>query len=276
MKWLSNLLKTDHRLGFRVVKTGIAVTLCIVVSTILKLDQPFFAVIATVMTMGKSIDASIKMGKNKLIGVLIGAAVGYGFVMVSPANAGLCGVGIIVTLYLCHLFKLYGAATLSSFVFAAMMFQIGTVLTCITDSIIGIVIAILVNLVIMPPNYADEIKKSFTQLCGQIEQSMENAASFWQIDTFAVETAIQKLSYNVNMYIAQAKFLRWNDDEVFRISCKISTYKMILDELKALEVMELTEDSAEPGTEIDIVYHYHMDRMRKLYEHAQQDTEKAE
>ncbi len=101
MKWLLDFLKTGNRLGFRVVKTGIAVTLCVVISALLKLDEPFFAVIAAVMTMGKSIDASIKMGKNKLIGVLIGAAIGYGFVMLSPGNAGLCGVGIILTLYLC-------------------------------------------------------------------------------------------------------------------------------------------------------------------------------
>ncbi|MBE6829054.1 MAG: hypothetical protein E7519_02460 [Ruminococcaceae bacterium] len=275
MKWLLNLLKTENRLGFRVVKTGIAVTLCVVISALLKLDEPFFAVIAAVMTMGKSIDASIKMGKNKLIGVLIGAAVGYGFVMLSPGNAGLCGVGIILTLYLCHLFKLYGAATLSCFVFAAMMFHIGTALSCIAGSAIGIVIAILVNLVIMPPNYAEEIKKSFVHLRSQVDQAMESAASFWQIDTFAVDSAIQKLSYNVKMYIAQAKFLRWNDDEVFGISCKISTYEMILDELKALEVMELTEDSVKPGGETGIVYRYHMDRMQKLYEHALSETEEA-
>ena len=87
MKWLSNFLKTNHRLGFRVVKTGIAVTLCVVISTFLKLDQPFFTVIAAVMTMGKSIDASIKSGRNKIFGVLIGAVIGYAFVSLSPANA---------------------------------------------------------------------------------------------------------------------------------------------------------------------------------------------
>ncbi|NLG92661.1 MAG: hypothetical protein GX485_03735, partial [Clostridiales bacterium] len=52
MKWLQNFLKTDHRLGFRVVKTGIAVTLCVVLSTFFKLNQPFFTVIAAVMTIG--------------------------------------------------------------------------------------------------------------------------------------------------------------------------------------------------------------------------------
>jgi uncharacterized membrane protein YgaE (UPF0421/DUF939 family) len=268
MKWLQNFLKTDHRLGFRVVKTGIAVTLCVVLSTFFKLNQPFFTVIAAVMTMGKSIDASIKSGRNKIIGVVIGAVIGCALVSVSPANAGLCGVGIILTLYLCHFFRLDGAATLSSFVFTAIMFQLGTPLIGAINCFIGIVVAIVVNLVMMPPNYAEEIKKSYDQLCALIEESMGSAAAVQQIDIGAVEAGIQKLNYNVRMYIAQAKFLRWNDDEVFKISCKISTYKMILDELRAIEVMELTEDALKPGSELFTVYHYHMNRMQSLLEHV--------
>ncbi len=274
MKWLSNILKTNHRLGFRVIKTGIAVTICVAVSVFFKLDQPLFAVVATVMSMGKSIDASLKSGKYKLIGVVIGVAIGCGLSFFSPANAGLCGVGIMLTLYLCHFFKLNGAATLSCFVFAAMMFNShsvnvlpwGYALTCVTDSMIGIVIALVVNLVIMPPNYAEEIKKSCEQLCSQIEESIENAANSTQIDICAVEAAITKLRYNVKMYIAQTRFLRGNDDEVFKISCNMSTYQMVLDELKAIEVMELTENTTEPDPELLTVYRYHMDRMHKLYE----------
>ncbi|MDF2632095.1 MAG: hypothetical protein K0Q85_691 [Caproiciproducens sp.] len=285
MKWLSNLLKTDHRLGFRVIKTGIAVTICVAVSFFFKLDQPLFAVVATVMSMGKSIDASVRSGKYKLIAVVIGVAIGCGFAFLSPANAGLCGVGIMLTLYLCHFFKLNGAATLSCFVFAAMMFNPAAVvhvvpwnyaLACVTDSAIGIVIALIVNLVVMPPNYAEEIKKSCAQLCSQIEESFENANSKTQIDARAVEAAIAKLRYNVNMYISQTKFLRWNDDEVFKISCKISTYQMVLDELKAVEVMELTENTSELSAELLTVYNYHMDRMHKLYEHTIETAQTTE
>jgi uncharacterized membrane protein YgaE (UPF0421/DUF939 family) len=277
MKWLSNLLKTDHRLGFRVIKTGIAVTLCVAVSFFLKLDQPLFAVVATVMSMGKSIDASVRSGKYKLIGMLIGVAIGCFFAFLSPANAGLCGVGIMITLYLCHFFKLNGAATLACFAFAAMMFNPAAVihvvswdyaLACVVDSAIGVVIALVINLVVMPPNYAEAIKKSCAQLCSQIQESFENAADKKPIDARAVEAAIIKLRYNISMYISQTRFLRWNDDEVFKISCKISTYQMVLDELRAIEAMELTEDTTELSAELLTVYRYHTDRMHRLYEHT--------
>ena len=276
MKWLTSILNTDHRLGFRVIKTGMAVTICVAFSVFLKLDQPLFAVVATVMSMGKSIDASLKSGKYKLFGVVIGVAIGCGFAFFSPANAGLCGIGIMLTLYLCHFFKLNGAATLSCFMFAAMMFAPhaanvlpwGYALTCVTDSFIGVIIALVVNLVIMPPNYSAEIKNSCAQLCSQLEESIENADTGTQIDIAADEAAITKLRYNVKMYIAQTKILRGNDDEVFKISCDISGYQMVLDELKAIEVMELTENTAEPDSELLIVHRYHLDRIHKIYEHT--------
>lgn len=273
MNWFSNFFKANHRLGFRIVKTGIAVTLCVVISNFFNLSQPFFIVVAAVMTMGKSIDASVKSGRNKLLGVLIGTVLGYGLAFLSPGNAGLCGVGIILTLYLCHLLKLTGAATLSCFVFTAMMFSLGTAFTCIVNSFIGVIIALLVNLVIMPPNYADQIKKSCELLCNQIENSIQDCQELCQIDTRAIETTISKLNYNINMYISQAKFLRWNDDEVFNTSCKITTYNMILDELKALEVIHLSRDTIEPGTELYTVYHYHLNRMNKLYEYISSNDE---
>jgi uncharacterized membrane protein YgaE (UPF0421/DUF939 family) len=272
MNWFSNKLKSNHRMGLRIIKTGIAVTICVAVTFFCKLNQPFFAVIATVMSMGKSIDASFKSGKNKFIGVMIGASIGFAFNSLATANAGLCGVGIILTLYLCQFFKLKGAATLSCFVFAGMMFMynlgasepVSFALSTTADSMIGIAIALVVNLVVMPPNYAEEIKKAFQQLQARIQDSMENAAEHREVDTRAVESAIQKINENVNLYVAEAKFLRWNDDEVFNISNKLSSYQMILDDLRALQVLKPTENSSEFDGDLLTVYQYHMDRMKSL------------
>ena len=45
--------------------------------------------------MGKSIDISIRGGKNRVLGTVIGAAIGAAFAMALPGNAGLCGIGVI-------------------------------------------------------------------------------------------------------------------------------------------------------------------------------------
>lgn len=275
MNRFTDMLK-KHRVGLRIIKTGIAVTVCVAVSFLLKLNQPFFAVVATVMSMGKSIDISFRSGKNKAIGVVIGVAVGCAFAWISPANAGLCGIGIIVTLYLCQLFKLAGAATLSCFLFAAMMFlhNFGThmvpwrfAITSTVDSIIGIAIALVVNLIVMPPNYAEEVKNSCELLHNQIRKSIESADEYKAMDVHAVDACIQKLINNVNMYVSEVKILRWSDKEVFGISCKISTYRMILDELKAVQTIETngTQEKESLSSELNTVYQYHMSRVHKLF-----------
>ncbi|HEX3018436.1 MAG TPA: aromatic acid exporter family protein [Caproicibacter sp.] len=276
MNRLFHIIRDDRRLGLRIIKTGIAVTVCIVISNLLKLDQPFLAVIATVLSMGKSIDMSVRSGKNKMIGVLIGAALGCGFAVLaltmhSPANAGLCGVGIIAVLYLCQLFSLNGAAALTSFAFAAVMFGSISIkpwvyaITCAENAIIGIAISVLINLIIMPPNYAEEVKRAYALLREKISSSVEDVSEKHPIDVKEIETVIERLARNVRLYVSEARFLRGDDDEVFSISCKVSAYKMILDELKAIDAMELA-NKENISDELQTVYRYHMNRMTQLLE----------
>lgn len=269
MERLNRFFKANRRLGLRIIKTGIAVTVCVAISKLLLSDQPFISVIAAVMSMGQSIDFSVRAGKNKMIGAVIGSAVGGAFAALSPGNAGLCGIGIILSLYLCHLLRLDDAGPLSSFAFASVLFGAPQAdpwiyaLPCAGNALIGVAVAVVVNLTVLPPNYAVEIKKAFAELQGQTSSALRDAAARRTVDTRKVADCIELLARNVHLYVSEAKLLRWNDDEVFSISSKIVTYRMVLDELKAVEVMELTE-AGEPEGEILTVYNYHMRRMREL------------
>jgi uncharacterized membrane protein YgaE (UPF0421/DUF939 family) len=278
MNWIFRILHADHRLGLRVIKTGLAVTVCVVISVLVRVNEPLLAVIATVMSMGKSIDMSVKSGKDKMVGALIGAAFGGLFALISPANAGLCGVGVILVLYLCHSFRLNGAGALASITFAAVMFGAsgGTnlwqyVLACTEDALIGIAVAVIINLIVMPPNYAEEIKRAFSLLRERTLTALDDAQARREIDIRSLEDTIGQLNRNLQLYISEAKLLRWNDDEVFGISCRLTVYRMIFDELKAVESLDLSE-LISPGTEILTVYGYHIRRMRELYESTLKDT----
>jgi len=275
MKRIFRFFRKNLRLGLRIVKTGIAVTFCIAISNLLQLNQPFIAVIAAVISMGKSIDLSVKAGKNKMAGVVIGSAVGTMFAAILPGNAGLCGIGVILSMYLCHLFHLESAGVLSSFSFAAVMFGASQnapweyALPCMGAALLGIAVAVVVNLTVMPPNHAVEIKKAHAELIRKTAEAIEDASAKRAISTKAVSEEIETLSRALGLYISEAKILRWNDDEVFRISSSVSLYRMVLDELKAVEVMELTEGGT-PNEEILTVYRYHMKRMRELFERARE------
>lgn len=262
---------SDHKLGLRIVKTGLAVTVCIVISNLLKLDDPFLAVIATVLSMGKSVDVSVRSAKNKLIGVAMGSALGCGFAMISGANPGLCGVGIIILLYLCQVFHLFGASTLSCFAFAAVMFAKASpkpwlsALTCAENALIGIAVAVIVNLVVFPPNYAEEVKRSYALLREKTDFAIQDAVEKRDLDVKEISNLIERLASNIRLYVSEAKMLRGDDDAIFAISCKVATYRMILDELKAVDGMELEGKEQIPES-LQVVYTYHMERMRRLHE----------
>lgn len=264
-------IRSERKLGLRIIKTGIAVTICVAFSNLLKLDQPYLAVIATVLSMGKSVDMSVRSGKNKMIGVVLGSALGCGFALLSSGNAGLCGVGIIASLYLCQFFRLNGAAPLTCFAFAAVMFSATgptpwrPALMCAENALLGIAVAVVVNLLVIPPNYAEEVKITYAALQEAAGSAMRDAAERRAMDVKAAVTLVERLEANVRLYVSEAKLLRGDDDEVFAISCKVATYRALFDELKAVESMRLT-DGKEIPADLQAVYDYHMERARCLLE----------
>lgn len=263
--------------GLRMIKTGIAVTLCVALCSLIKLDKPFLAVIATVLSMGKSIDFSVRAGKNKMFGVLIGSAIGGAAAGILPANAGLCGIGIILVLYLCQLLRLTGAGPLACFSFIAVMFYAVRpmpwvyALVCAENALIGIAISVVVNLLIFPPNYAEEVERAYAALHEKTDFAIVDAEAMRTVDTEELESIVKRLSGDVHLYVSEVKLLRGDDDEVFSISCRVSAYRMMLDELKAINTLELEGREDIPDS-LRTVYDFHIQRLHALKQHAAEEA----
>lgn len=61
--------------GMRVIKTVIAVYMCFLISFIRE-TSPFYSAIASILCMQNSHDNSFKVGKNRMIGTIIGGLYG--------------------------------------------------------------------------------------------------------------------------------------------------------------------------------------------------------
>lgn len=274
---MKRFLHADHRLGLRIIKTGIAVTVCVVVARLLGLNDPLVAVVATILSMGKSIDMSVRSASYKMVGVVIGSVLGGGFSMVSHGNAGLCGVGAIACFYLCRLLRLEEAGPLSCFTFAAVMFTgAGNrfwqyALVCGENALLGIAVAVVVNLAVMPPNYAHLIRRCYETLCEKIKEETEHAACRQKIDVRSIEADIEQLSANIRLYVLELKPLRGDDANVFSISCRVTACRMIADELKAVSTLHLTPEQ-EPSQTDATVYRYHMDRILMFQKDLEEDA----
>ncbi len=256
--------------GLRVIKTGMAVTLCIFLSCTLRFGQPFTSAIAAAVMMEKSIDLSLRTARDGTVGTLLGAAVGLLFSLWDPGNAGLCGIGVIVTLYLCVLLHLERGTLLAEVAFfaVALMPPGGPywfhALTCAADALLGILVALAVNLIVMPHHYAGEVRDNYQALCAVAAQALHAARAGAPAPCKELAGQTEKLSQSIEAYVSERRLLRGSDEEIFRISCKLTQFREFAQELGNVQLLLSPENGRIPDEEREIIRRYHMARLEAL------------
>lgn len=145
------------KIGMRTIKTALAVTIAISISYLLNLNSPFFAAIAAIITLQGNIVDSFRMGRDRILGTIIGAVIGLASSYVALGNPIVIGLGIIVLIYISNLIHFNKTITISSVVFISIMLNPngGSILLYslfrVLDTFVGISVAVIVNLIISPP-----------------------------------------------------------------------------------------------------------------------------
>ena len=153
-------------IGWRIIKTGIAVALCIWIAQLLKFQHPFYSAIAAVIAMQATIEGSLKTGVHRMQGTIVGALTGYVFVLVAVRSPWWTGIGLILTMTILKYLKWPRAMTIACVVFIAISLNLkgkplDYAVNRIIDTSLGITVAYLVNRWIVPPRYHKETEKSF-------------------------------------------------------------------------------------------------------------------
>lgn len=161
------------KFGWRIVKTGVAVCLCIFIAQLLRLEYPFYSAIATVIALQATMADSFKQGINRLKGTFVGAVFGYLFALVAVNNPIWTGIGIIVTFTVLNYMRWKEAMQIASVVFIAINLNImGEPLNYATnrfmDTALGIIIAFMVNWLIFPPKYKEKVEDAFDEARDQV------------------------------------------------------------------------------------------------------------
>lgn len=271
MRETAHRLRRHPHLGFRIIKTGIAVTLCLAVCDLLQLQQPFVAVVTAIISMGRSIDNTVRTGKDHLLAAILGAICGALLYHVSPQNAGLCGIGIILVIFLCQLLQLRHGTLMGSFMFAMVMLHpetAGTVQTvwwCMVAAVLGIAIALAVNLLILPPNYVQSIIEKDNLIYSMLVYAAKVCEDRLSApDLEAVRVQIRHLERDIRLYTSEWKLFRNRDDVVAVIARKLVTYQEILNDLWAIDRLEKNLNS-----ETATVFAYHLNRANSLLKEMQ-------
>ncbi len=172
-----------HPIGMRTIKTGIAVSLTLLLTRALGVDNPFFALIASAIAMESSVSESVSVGKNRMIGTVIGAVIAIVFSYTLPTQPLSVGIGVIVLIYISNQLKLKKSIKISTIVFIAILvnndevtrFQYAVFRSF--DTFIGLSIGTLVNYYIKPPNgqkslyaYIEASEKKLQSLIDQYDR----------------------------------------------------------------------------------------------------------
>ncbi len=158
-----NAQKKGARLGLRIFKTGLAATVSLLLCDLAHFEQPLVAVVAAVLSMERNMDDSLRGAMERLAGTVLGLLCGAILFRLSPHNAGLCGVGIIAVMYVCKLLKIPQGMVMSAFCMGVMLLHdpadgtFATAVNALLAAAVGIMLAVLINFILLPPNYAPMI-----------------------------------------------------------------------------------------------------------------------
>lgn len=145
-------------IGLRNIKTAIAVLICLAILSMFKGCSPFYACIAAVITMQNSMNNTIKVGFNRMIGTLIGAAVGAVLTSIYAHSLILTSIGIVIVIFFTNLFKRSGSSSIACIVYLAIMVNIKNTTPLqysmfrVIETFLGIIVAVCVNLLIAHPD----------------------------------------------------------------------------------------------------------------------------
>ncbi len=160
-------------LGARTFKTVLAVSICLILSKLANqigiASLGFYAATASIITMQSSIVLSRSVGIQRALGTIIGGIITIILLYVQLYyfdgyhDTIFAIIGTLLTLFICTRLKIpLGVSTATVIVLSGfVLFDVGMIVPTITlrvlETIIGVVIALSINQLIIPPPMEEEI-----------------------------------------------------------------------------------------------------------------------
>lgn len=154
----SKLLKIFKKyIGMRNIKTALAVVISILIAEIFNLESAFFVATGALISMETTVKKGINAGISRVLGTVIGGFIGAIMVIIAPGNLFLLFIGIVFLISLLNLLKWHDSISMACVVFLVIMITMTSeniihyAFQRTFDTIVGIIISIIINYVISPP-----------------------------------------------------------------------------------------------------------------------------
>ena len=232
----------------RNIKTAISVFLCIVILKTFFNTSPIYACIAAVITMQSTVHDSFTTGKNRMVGTIIGAICGLMFTFTSPGNPFLTSIGIVFVIYLLNVLSKTNSINIACVVFLSIMTNLkqGNPLMDsfdrVLETFVGIFVSVLINYLIFPPKYLDNLNKQSKLLVDNIFLISKQVFDLdLNINLPDLNAQISKLEKSLDSYSSEIQVETSNNHHILKINKLIDISKTAYNHLVILNSLALSD-----------------------------------
>lgn len=174
--------------GARIIKTGLAVTLSMLICNYFDIQPAIFAGAATVLNMQPSVGLSFHNAREQIMVHFISITIALIFGLILGNNPLIMGLTTIIVIQVCKHFKWRGS--LSGGVMAAIFILSSPEAQFIDHALvrsvaifIGVSVALIVNLTIAPPSYRQPLQRKLIELNALVVHNFNEAVqSFLELN----------------------------------------------------------------------------------------------
>lgn len=155
------------KIGMRTIKTGISVTLGVLSAELGIIQNPILTVSACIMSMKSTVRRSLESGFSRILGTLLGGFLGFLFAYIFNGSYLVAGLGVVLTIHFCYIFKFSTGAVVSSLTFISISMGVGDndplaySIARTIDTMFGVIISLGVNYWISRKKYINYLYTEF-------------------------------------------------------------------------------------------------------------------
>lgn len=261
-----------YRLGMRNLKTAIAVLICLVLGRYARTENSFYMVVAAMLSMETSVVNSFEIGKNRVLGTVMGALLAMAFSYWAPGSLALSILGVVAIIYVCNLLKWNKTTIMASFVFLGIMleatgesvFWYGVHRT--VDSLMGLGIGLAVNYLIFPYSFEKTLDEKTQKIKMLINKNLDNIlCNEKPAELEPLKEALESYETEIGDYRAEAGVKKRHEEDLEQRAKILEDLYGIFTHLKVLENIDAEAiDSREHS-----VYTYHKERLQSMIRNIQ-------
>lgn len=236
------------KLGARILKTGIAITLAILLAQQFHLPSPVFAAIAAVFAVQPSIYRSYLSALEQLQANVIGAILAIAFVLIFGTNPFIIGLTAVIVIAINLKLKIENTIGLALVTVIAIMentsehfikFAIIRFLTIM----LGVLSAFIVNLIFLPPKYETKLYYKIVDTTEEIikwtRMNIRQASEYTLLKE-DIERIKEKMGRMEQMFTLYKEERIYKKKQVFVKSRKLVLFRqMIVTTTRALATLKL-------------------------------------